>query len=107
MKKYVLILMVAFIFLLTTAQAKEPMKIGGFEVLSTRTIYKIKYTLDLGNGCKETIYWYVDEWGRPVDAEGYNLKEVLPDAEILQQFFDTLPDIPNITKTNRPDDKNI
>jgi len=89
MKNTIVILLVLVMCLLTTAQSKSPMYVGGFEVSEIRMIYRISATFVIGDdGCRVTHYWYVDEWGRPVKIESYDLKEVMPDDDIVNKYWE-------------------
>jgi hypothetical protein len=93
MKRIIIIVLVGLIFILTTAQIVMHKTIGGFEILGVRVIYKISQKVSIGD-CKVTHYWWVDEWGRPINEENYSPKEVLSTEEILQRYFEFLFPIP-------------
>lgn len=87
MKRFIVVILMGLVFLLTTAQSSIPKDISGFEILEMRVIYKISQRIGLGD-CTVTHYWWVDEWGRIVDEENYVPDDVLSKEEMLKRYFE-------------------
>lgn len=97
MKKTILILLAVILLVVTTAQSKTPKDIGGFEVLGIKAIYRVSARLRVGP-CYATYYWWVDEWGRPVNFENYAPSTPIQSHEMLERYLDSLePDKIQVT----------
>jgi len=84
MKKYILLVVVAvLIFIVVVAIPKPNKKIGDFVVGQTATIYKIAARSEDGSVAN---YWWVDEWGRPVNFKEYAPSKQLGTFDIINEF---------------------
>ena len=85
--KKILIVIVSLLVLLSVASTDAPKFIGGFQVLNEAKIYRVSARVANGS-CNVIYYWWVDEWGRPIEFENYAPSVPLEDHEMLEQYLD-------------------
>lgn len=76
--------------------------IGGHVVTETRTIYRVTEKVDGGeDGCNVIYFWWVDQWGRPVNEKSFIPDNVLPEEDMLEEYLNTFPrrELPGIKTT--------
>lgn len=91
--KKILLVIIGLLVMLSIASTDTPQNISGYEVLEVRKIYKVSAQVsnpDDPDACSTTYYWWVDEWGRPVDEMNYEPAEVLPYLKMLEEYLNKI-----------------
>ena len=96
MKKHIYLIIALAFFIFGSAQTDKPEYINGFPIHDVIEIYRVSATLELGkDGCKTVYYWYVDEYGRPIEFNNIQPSETITPEDMLLLYFNTLPPAQN------------